>query len=74
MTAAHAACGGGAGCRLGAGYGEERTLSTERMSVTLDVLKLSGWLKAFAFCRVERRAYDAGRGAEYREPRGGRRP
>eukprot|EP00964_Phaeocystis_antarctica_P062440 scaffold37413_cov54-Phaeocystis_antarctica.AAC.3 len=32
------------------------------MSVTLDVSKLSGWLNAVAPCRVERRAYDAGRG------------
>eukprot|EP00964_Phaeocystis_antarctica_P155937 scaffold125375_cov39-Phaeocystis_antarctica.AAC.1 len=33
------------------------------MSVTLDVSKLSGWLNADARCRVERRAYDAERGA-----------
>ena len=33
-----------------------------RMSVTLDVSKLSGWLNADAPCRVERRAYDAERG------------
>ena len=33
------------------------------MSVTLDVSRLSGWLNATAFCRVERRACDAGRGA-----------
>ena len=34
------------------------------MSVTLEVSKLSGWLKAFARCRVEGRACDAGgRGA-----------
>ena len=33
------------------------------MFVTLDVSKLSGWLNAFADCRVERRACDAGRGA-----------
>ena len=32
------------------------------MSVTLDVSKLSGWLNADAYCRVERRAYDADRG------------
>ena len=32
------------------------------MDVTLDVSKLSGWLNADADCRVERRAYDAGRG------------
>eukprot|EP00964_Phaeocystis_antarctica_P162849 scaffold137939_cov127-Phaeocystis_antarctica.AAC.1 len=33
-----------------------------RMSVTLDVSMLSGWLNADAPCRVERRAYDAERG------------
>ena len=33
------------------------------MSVTLDVSKLSSWLNADAFCRVESRAYDAERGA-----------
>ena len=34
------------------------------MFVTLEVTKLSGWLKVFAFCRVEGRACDAGgRGA-----------
>eukprot|EP00964_Phaeocystis_antarctica_P162443 scaffold136764_cov401-Phaeocystis_antarctica.AAC.1 len=32
------------------------------MFVTLDVSKLSDWLNAYAFCRVERRAYDAGQG------------
>ena len=32
------------------------------MSVTLDVSKLSGWLNADAYCRVEKRAYDAERG------------
>ena len=30
------------------------------MVVTLDVSKLSGWMNAAAYCRVERRAYDAG--------------
>ena len=39
------------------------------MFVTLDVSKLSGWLNAVAYCRVERRACDAGRGAA-REARG----
>ena len=34
------------------------------MFVTLDVLKLSGWLNADAPCRVERRAYDAERGVD----------
>ena len=32
----------------------ERTANMDRMSVTLDVSKLSGWLKANAPCRVER--------------------
>ena len=32
------------------------------MSVTLDVSKVSSWLNAAAFCRVEGRANDAGRG------------
>ena len=31
--------------------------------LTLDVSKLSGWLNANACCRVEKRAYGAGRGA-----------
>eukprot|EP00964_Phaeocystis_antarctica_P071135 scaffold43354_cov58-Phaeocystis_antarctica.AAC.2 len=46
----------------------------ERMSVTLEVSKLSGWLNDDAYCRVGRRAYDVGRGAEYREAGGGGRP
>ena len=40
----------------------ERTLNMDLMSVTLDVLKLSGWLNADAPYRVGRRAYDAGQG------------
>ena len=40
------------------------------MDVTLDVSRLSGWLNADAFCRVEKRAYDAGRGVG-RGPEGG---
>jgi len=32
----------------------------EDIVVTLDVLKLSGWLNALAYCRAEMRAYDAG--------------
>ena len=39
------------------------------MSVTLEVSKLSGWLKADATCRVEGRACDAG--GEVCEPGGG---
>ena len=42
----------------------ERTKNMNCMSLTLEVSQLSGWLKAFAFCRVEGRACDAGgRGA-----------
>ena len=52
---------------VGARARAERTLNIQRMSVTLDVSKLSGWLNAdgwlSACCRVERRACDAGRGA-----------
>ena len=33
------------------------------MVVTLEVSTLSGWLNADALCRVEPRAYEAGRGA-----------
>jgi len=40
------------------------------MVVTLEVSKLSGWLKADAYCRVEGRACDAG--GERCEPGGGR--
>jgi hypothetical protein len=48
----------------------ERTRNMSRMSVTLEVSKLSGWLKALADCRVEGRACDAG--GERCEPEGGR--
>ena len=42
----------------------EHTMNIWSMSVTLEVSKLSGWLKADAYCRVEGRACDAGgRGA-----------
>ena len=37
----------------------ERTVNMSPMVVTLEVLKLSGWLKAHASCRVEGRACDA---------------
>jgi hypothetical protein len=38
----------------------ERTQNMLLMVVTLEVSKLSGWLKALAYCRVEGRACDAG--------------
>ena len=37
------------------GHGEERTLNMLLMSVTLEVLKLSGWLNAVAACRESNR-------------------
>ena len=40
-----------------------RTANMSSMLVTLDVLRFSGWLKAFALCRVARWAYEAGGGA-----------
>ena len=49
--------------RLGVGARAERTWNIHCMVVTLDVSKLSGWLKAVAYCQVERRACDVGRGA-----------
>jgi len=45
---------------LGARARAERTMNILLMSVTLDVSKLSGWLKACAFCRVERRGVRCG--------------
>ena len=45
---------------MGAGQGEQRTLNMPYMLLTLDVSKLSGWLKAGAPCRVEMGACDAG--------------
>ena len=41
----------------------ERTWNIWPRFVTLDVSKLSGWLNADAYCRVERRTCGAGRGA-----------
>jgi hypothetical protein len=65
---AKAACTGKA--RLKAWEGRraraERTANMAPMSVTSEVSKLSGWLKAYACCRVEGRGTctcDAGRGA-----------
>ena len=55
---------GGPDSRLwGARARAERTPNMAYMIVTLDVSKLSGWLNTDAYCRVERRACDAGRGA-----------
>ena len=51
------------GRREGGGEAVGGTRNMRCMAVTLDVSKLSGWLNAFARCRVERRACDAGKGA-----------
>ena len=48
---------------VGARARAERTWNMAYMVVTLDVSKLSGWLNADAYCRVEGRACDVGRGA-----------
>jgi len=42
---------------LGVRARAERTVSMARIVVTLEVLKLSGWLKAVARCRVEREGH-----------------
>ena len=56
--------GEGSDSRLWGGRARaERTKNMKRLSQTLDMSKLSGWLNAPAYCRVERRACDAGRGA-----------
>ena len=47
---------------LGARARAERTKNIWYMFVTLDVSKLSAWLNTLAYCQVERRACDAGRG------------
>ena len=59
-TAVHVACRGGLDCRLGAGHGEERTRNMPYMVVTLEVLKLSGWLNADADCRESKGGYRCG--------------
>ena len=64
MAATQSACTGRARLKaVGARVRAERTRNIRNMSVTLDVSKLSGWLNADAYYRVERRACDAGRGA-----------
>ena len=75
MAATQAACTGRARLKAVGGRGThaERTMNIPRMVVTLDVSKLSGWLNANAFYRVERRACDEGSGTA-REAGGGGRP
>ena len=40
-----------------AGHAAERTLNIDLMSVTLDVSRLSGWLKADARCESPKKAH-----------------
>ena len=50
--APHAACRRGPDWRSGGGASAERTFNMPLMSVTLEVSRLSGWLKYDAYCRV----------------------
>ena len=67
---AQAVCRGRAWLDIGRRACAKGTANMLLTRMTLDVSKLSGWLNANAFCRVERRAYgaerDAGRQAEGR--------
>ena len=47
-------CRGGPSCRWEAGHARRRTANIQRMFVTLEVSRLSGWLNADADCQVER--------------------
>ena len=51
----------GSDSRLGPRARAERTANMAYMFVTLDVSKLTGWLNAYAYCRVERRACEMGK-------------
>ena len=57
-----AACTGRA--RLKAVVARAERTNMAAMFVTLDVSKFSGWLNADTDCRVEKRAYDVGRGVD----------
>ena len=72
-TAVHAQrAGEGSTADSGAGHREERTPNIQRMSVTLEVSKLSGWLNADACCRESNGGHTVrGEGAS-RGPGGGR--
>ena len=52
--AAQRACTGGVRLEVRGRAGAERTVNVCSMLVTLIMLKLSGWLKSSAFCRVAR--------------------
>ena len=64
MAATQSACTGRARLKaVGARARAERTMNMPPMAVTLDVSKLSGKMKLYAPCRVERRACRVRRGA-----------
>ena len=52
--------GGGPDWRRGGRARAERTKNMYCMSVTLDVSQLSGWLNAYADCRVQEEAWKEG--------------
>ena len=54
--AEHAACGKAPTVQAEGRARAERTENIHRMSVTLDVSRLSDWLNADAYCRVKREA------------------
>ena len=70
MAATQRHARGGPDSRLWVRARAERTWNIKAMVVTLDVSKLSGWLNADARCRVERRAYDAGKEVRVRRREG----
>ena len=55
-AAAQAACRHDLTVEAAGGARAERTSNMASMAVTLDVSKLSGWLNAAVFCRVQREA------------------
>ena len=66
VAARQVACAGRARLKAGGAKARvERTWNMLFMVVTLDVSKLSGWLNAKAYCRVERRAWRMRCGARY---------
>ena len=54
--AEHAACGKAPTVQAERRARAKRTENIHRMSVTLDVSRLSDWLNADAYCRVKREA------------------
>ena len=70
-TAAHELAREGSTGVWAQGTGIECTSNISAMTLTLDVSKFTGWLKAFASCRVKRGGVRCGEVAEGRQPRAG---